>query len=177
MILRCDVALLGLVIEDRLVLTTVAKRKLLGCTTGGKAHQLVSHTDTINWLDLIIGAGNDLFEFLDSSSAHGRISRSVTQEETVVLVHFGGERIIPGYHRQLDTTLDEKTDNIVLHTTIDCNHLDRVSLSVDLRFLDADFADQVSVVGILHLGEVRWRRVEIDFDSSQQEHPFHESSW
>jgi hypothetical protein len=166
-ILRGNVAFASLVVQDRLVLTAVSKGELFRGTSGGETNQLVSHADTENRLDVRIGAINDLFEFVDGSSAHGRVTGTVTQKETVEFVEVGGEGIVPGHDREFDAAFAELTDNVELHTAIDGEDLGGVSLSVHDGFLDADLVDQMPGVGVNHLGEIRSGGVEVDFNTTK----------
>ena len=91
MVLGSNVALACLVVEHRLVLSTVSKRQLLGGSACSQTNQLVSHANTINGFDFFIGTGDDLLELPDSFHAHVWISWTVTEEKTIVLVHLSGE--------------------------------------------------------------------------------------
>jgi hypothetical protein len=166
-VLRRNVALASLVVQDRLVLTAVTKGELLSLTTGSKTDQLVTHTDTENRLDLFFGAIDDLLELFNSSHAHVRVTRTVTQKETVELVQIGGKGVVPGNDSELDTAFAQLTDNVELHTAIDGKDLGRVSLSVNDDFLGADLVDQVPGVGVNHLGEIRGRGAEIDLNTTK----------
>mmetsp|Transcript_54412 Transcript_54412/g.80749 ORF Transcript_54412/g.80749 Transcript_54412/m.80749 type:complete len:227 (+) Transcript_54412:3518-4198(+) len=168
MILGRDVAFLRLVIEHRLILPTVSEREFLAFSTGGKAHELISHTDTVNWLHFVIWAGHDLFEFGNGRGAHGWISRSVAQKQTVVVGHFGRKLIIPRYHRQFHSTFHQKTDDVVLHTAIHRKHLNWVPFPVHSGFRHTHLAYQMPFIGIFHLAEIRCRSSQIHLDATQQ---------
>mmetsp|Transcript_14734 Transcript_14734/g.41039 ORF Transcript_14734/g.41039 Transcript_14734/m.41039 type:complete len:570 (-) Transcript_14734:1054-2763(-) len=79
-VLGRNVAFACLVVQYRLVLPTVAEGKLLSLSTSGKSHELVSQTNTVNRLDLVVGAGNNLFELFNGFFAHCGITRSIRQE-------------------------------------------------------------------------------------------------
>ncbi len=167
-VLGSDVALSSLVVQDRLVLSTVTKWQLLGGSSGGYTHELVTKTNTINRLDLVVREGNNLFELFDGFFAHHWVTRSVRQEKTIVEVHVRGEWVIPWDDGQFTPALDQVSDNIVFHTAIDGNNLRWVALSVDNRLFDTDFVDQMAQVGILDCAKVRNRGVEVDLDLSHQ---------
>ena len=167
-VLRSNVAFPSLMIQHRLILTTISKRKLLTLSSGSKAHELITHTNTINRLDFIFWACDDLLEFLDGRHAHGWITRTVRQEQTVVLVHFGCKWIIPWHHSQFNPTLDQLTNDIVLHSTIDSNNLGSIPLSIDLDILGRNLIDQVLGVGVDHVGKIRCRGIQVYFDTTQE---------
>jgi len=165
-ILRRDVAFSSLVIQDGLVLTTVAKRQLCGLTTGGQTHELVTQADTIDGFDLIFGASHYLYELSNRLFAHGWVTRSIRQEETVVVFQFIGKGVVPWHHRQFNATLNKLTNDIELHTTVNSNNLGGIALAVHLDFLGTDVRDQMMLIDILHLGEIRSRRIHINFNAT-----------
>mmetsp|Transcript_29498 Transcript_29498/g.41286 ORF Transcript_29498/g.41286 Transcript_29498/m.41286 type:complete len:562 (+) Transcript_29498:2575-4260(+) len=170
-VLRCDICLTSLVVKNRLILTTVAEWKLFGSTSCSKTSQLVSETNTEDWLNLVIGATNDLFELLDCDITRCRVTWTVGEKQTIKLVHFCSKWIVPWDNGQFYITLDKLSDNVVLHTTINGNDLVLISLSINFDFLGTDFIHQMSdarIVGVNHLRKIWWWCIEVNFNPTQK---------
>mmetsp|Transcript_28419 Transcript_28419/g.78041 ORF Transcript_28419/g.78041 Transcript_28419/m.78041 type:complete len:215 (-) Transcript_28419:532-1176(-) len=168
MVLWSDVAFSCLVVHHRLVLSSVSKRKLLGLTPSGKSHQLVSKADTKDWLDLVVREVDNLFQLLDSHVAHGGISRPVAEEESVEFVQLGGKRMVPWDHSEFDATLDKLSNDVELHSPINCKDFGGVSFSIHLNLLCAHFVDQMASIGRNHLLEIRTWCVKVDFNATKK---------
>ena len=80
-----------------------------------ESEQLVAQTDT----EYRYVLGEELTEALDGGLHHGRIARSVRDEQPVEPITFLDKVIVPGDDAEFDTTFDEAADLVVFHAHID----------------------------------------------------------
>jgi hypothetical protein len=115
-VLRGDVALSGEHVGARNVVSAVTKLHLEGFGAGSASEQLVSKTDTKDGCPCLL---QSCLNVLDSVLHHCWVTRSVGQEETVVLLACElGEIVVPGHNLDFDTALDEAAQLVELETDI-----------------------------------------------------------
>mmetsp|Transcript_39309 Transcript_39309/g.95114 ORF Transcript_39309/g.95114 Transcript_39309/m.95114 type:complete len:307 (+) Transcript_39309:3810-4730(+) len=150
MVLWSDVATSSSEINTRLVHTTVTVLQLVGLGTSGQSKQLVSKTDTKDWLGLLQVQG--VLDRLDGSCAHLWVTRTVGQEETLPInVGWVGLQVVVEWNDgQFNLVgVDQVSDNVVFDTAVVGNDPWGLSLSVGDNLLGGDFSDQVSIIGVL----------------------------
>ncbi|GKT92902.1 LOW QUALITY PROTEIN: hypothetical protein Ct61P_10752 [Colletotrichum tofieldiae] len=134
-VLRGDVALSGDHACARDVVASVAELHLLRLGSRGAGEQLVAQADTE---DRGLGLVHGSLDVLDGGLQHGRVTRAVGEEETVVLLAgLLHQVVVPGADQDLNATLQKASQLVVLHTNIQTQHADgpagRVLLYGDAR--------------------------------------------
>jgi hypothetical protein len=115
-VLRSDVALSGEHVGARNVVSAVTELHLEGFGASSASEQLVSKTDTEDGCPCLL---QSCLNVLDSVLHHRWVTRSVGQEETVVLLACElGEVVVPGHNLDFDTALDEAAQLVELETDI-----------------------------------------------------------
>ena len=131
--------------------------QLVDSSTGCLGKQLITHTDTT---DRLAALADLLADDIDSILAHIRVARSVGQEQTIK-VHIG-IIVVPWHANHLYTSVDETTDDVGLHATVDQNHLLAGSLVVADNLLAAHLVYKVNSL-VVSLRDVVGLIVENDF--------------
>jgi hypothetical protein len=120
-VLGSDVTLASDHAGARNVVTTVTELHLLGGGTSSTGEELVSQADTEDG-DLVLL--EDRGDVLDGVLEDGGVTRTVGEEKTVELVDVGGDVVVPRANKDLDTTLEEAPQLVVLHTDIEAQNTD-----------------------------------------------------
>ncbi|KAH0294696.1 carbamoyl-phosphate synth, partial [Aureobasidium sp. EXF-3399] len=121
-VLRCDVTLARNQVCGRDVVASVTVLHLDRLGTGGAGEQLVSQTDTEDGNSGLADVGLNV---LDSLLHQCRVTRTVGDEETIVLLASQGrEVVVPGDDLDLYTTLDEASKLVVLETDVNADNAD-----------------------------------------------------
>lgn len=152
MVLRGDVALAGDHAGARDVVTTVTELHLLGLSTDGTGNQLMTKTDTENGNSVLF---HGLGQIGDGSGEGGRVTRTVRNEQTiVVLAGEGREIVIPGNDQNLNATCKQATQLVELHTDVQAENADGTTGGVfegnvlggreETGFLDRDYPDSLA---------------------------------
>lgn len=115
MILTCNVTASSALVNTRLVMSTVSIFHFVCRATRRKSQKLVTQTNSKNGFNFWL-----LQKFLQVFNcllAHFRISRTITDEKTIV---FGVviKVVIPRNHLDLHVTFEEATKLIVFHTAV-----------------------------------------------------------
>ena len=135
----------------------MAVLELVYIGSGCLCEQLVAHADTTDRLALHIHL---LLDNLDCIFASVRVARAVGKEESVE-VHVG-IIIVPWYTYDLNATVDEATDDIGFHTTIN-KHNPLASTLVILDNILATYKVNKINALIVGLGDIIWLVVKEDF--------------
>ena len=115
-VLGSDVALSGEHVGARNVVTAVTELHLEGLGAGGTSKKLVTETDTEDRCPGLLHSGLNV---LNGVLHDGWITRSVGQEETiVVLACQGGEIVVPWHDLDLHAALDEAAQLVEFETDI-----------------------------------------------------------
>lgn len=113
-ILACDEALVCSGHAHRLIVAAVAIFKFVGLGSSSFGEQLVAHADA---KDRLVAQAHGATEILYSLAAHVRIARSVADEDTIVVEL--SVIVVPWHTHHLNPTLDEASENVALHATVD----------------------------------------------------------
>ncbi len=121
------------------------------CSLG---EQLVTHADTA---DRLAALANLLADNIHRILAHVRVARTVGKEEAIE-VHVS-VIVVPRHTNHLHTSINQATDDVRLHTTIDEYHLLASTLIVANNLLAAHLVNEVHTL-VVGLWDVVWLIVE-----------------
>ncbi|KAF3384345.1 hypothetical protein F1880_003105 [Penicillium rolfsii] len=146
-VLGSDVTLARQHAGARNVVATVTEQHLGGGSADGAGNQLVTETDTEDWCPGIL---QGLGQVVDSGGQGGGVTRTVGNEQTVVvLASQGGEIVVPGHDHDLDATGKQAAQLVIFHTNIQAQNPDGAARrvleghigwgSVELGLTDGDW--------------------------------------
>jgi hypothetical protein len=144
-VLRSDVATAVIDADSRLVMTTVTKGEFVGVQTSGHTKEKVTHANTE---DGLVPSINGNLQVVDSLGTHGRATRTIGNEKTIILILDLVEVIVPRKDSDSSATSSETTQDVLLDTTINNSDLDITRLVVVKWHLGGNASNQVLFVRI-----------------------------
>lgn len=145
-VLTGDVALAGGQVKGRDVVGAVAVLELDGAGADGKSEQLVTEADAHN------GDGGGLHEaseVVDSLLAMGRVTGTVGDEDTIVMLSNLVDGVVVGEDGDGRATADEASKDILLDTAVQKSNVEGSTRGLDNKgSLGADALDEVNLARI-----------------------------
>lgn len=106
-------------------MTAVTELHLHGRSTRSSGEQLVTQADTEDWHSSFLDV---LLNVLDSLLHHCWVTGTVGDEQTIVLLACKSREVVVPWHlNNLDTSVDEASQLVVLKTDIDSHDSDGTS--------------------------------------------------
>ena len=124
--------------------------QLVDSSTGSLRKQLVTHTDTADRLATLVDL---LADNIHSILAHIWVTRTICQEQAIE-IHIG-VIVIPRHTNYLNTSVDEATDDVSLHTAVNEYHLLTGTLVITDNLLAAHLVNEVYTL-VVSLRDVVW---------------------
>src|SRR5574344_1743480 len=157
MVLTCDITLLCTNKTNRLIMTTMTILKFIYISTCSLCQQLVTHTDTTDWLRAYTHL---LSYYVDSIRANIWITRTISKEKSIIL-HISIV-IVPRNSHYLYTTFDKTSYNICLNTTINKNDFLSGTFIISDNILTRDSINKIHAF-IISFWNIVWLIIKNDF--------------
>lgn len=145
--------------QNRLVMSTVTKRHTICIKTSCNTKDLMTHANTEDGLVPFLKGAPDVHGSLNTVVG---ITRTVGQEETVILVTDGVKVKVPREDSDGCAATDERTKDVGLCTEIEHGDLDVASGIKGVDFLGRDLGDKVLLGRIPILMFFRASKVRCD---------------
>ena len=147
-------------------MTTVTEGHTVRVQTSSDANDLMTHANTEDGLVPLL---HGLPQVHGSLRTVVRVTRSVRQEQAIVLVTNSVEVEVPWKHGDGSTTADKRTRNVCLGAEIEDGYLHVTSGVEFVRFLGGNLSDKVLGGGVSVFFSLRRRKSSIISDGNSAE--------